>query len=132
MGDARPLMLSDGRVVTIRSIRPDDADRLNAFFAALSAEARRFRFFSQWRMGPDDATRMADLSDAGRGSVAVVATVTTAAGDDGRDGDEVIVGDARSCGPHDSVAEMAIAVADAYHGCGLGRVLLDELARRAS
>ena len=125
MDDERPLMLDDGRIVTIRRIRPDDADRLNAFFAALSADARRFRFFSQWRGGPDDARWMADLSGAGRGSVAVVATVTT------EDGDQVIVGDARSCGPQGSVAEMAIAVADAFQGCGLGGVLLDELAQRA-
>jgi GNAT superfamily N-acetyltransferase len=126
MDDERPLMLDDGRVVAVRSVRPDDADRLYAFFAALSADAQRFRFFSPRRVGPDEAARMADLSGAGRGSVAVVATTATAGGD------EVIVGDARSCGPHGSVAEMAIAVADAFQGCGLGGVLLEELAGRAS
>ena len=40
------VVLDDGRTAHVRPIRPDDAQRLVAFHARLSPEARYYRFFS--------------------------------------------------------------------------------------
>src|SRR5512145_418254 len=45
--------LADGRTVTIRPIRPDDAKRERDFLTALSAESRYLRF-QRWVAAPTD------------------------------------------------------------------------------
>ncbi|HET7029480.1 MAG TPA: GNAT family N-acetyltransferase [Candidatus Limnocylindrales bacterium] len=112
------------RPVRIRAIRPADADALRAFYAELSDESRRTRFFgvtsgigpgqSRWFCGADHTHR--------EGFVAVPA------GPDLR-----IVGHVCVEPVDESTAEVAVAVDDRWQGHGIGRRLVGaavEAARR--
>ena len=46
------MTLRDGRNVTLREIRPDDADAMRAAFERLSTEARYTRFMSVVKLTP--------------------------------------------------------------------------------
>jgi acetyltransferase len=105
--------------VRVRAIRPTDATALRRFYAALSPDSRRMRFFSI-TAGLSDAASISFCTtdhDHREGFVAVI----------GRHGEgNEIVG--HLCVEPDadsrSSAEVAIAVADAYQGQGIGRRLL--------
>jgi hypothetical protein len=87
----------------IRSIRPDDAQRLRAFHARLSEDTIRNRFFGPHRcLAESEVLRF--TSPAAGHEVALAAT-----------SDEVIIGVARAIrlGSGD-VAEVAFVVEDAY------------------
>jgi acetyltransferase len=101
----------------IRPVRGDDGPALAAFYAALSADSRRTRFFGACRSISDlQARQFARARERGaNGWVAL-------------DADHRIVGhlcleplDLES----DRVEEVAVAVADAWRGHGLGHALLD-------
>jgi GNAT superfamily N-acetyltransferase len=120
-------VLTDGRRVTVRMIRPEDAGALREAFNRLSPEARYRRFFSN----------MANLSDAqvryltnvdGENHVALVAIWQTPDLKEERG-----VGVARfiRLANDPTAAEAAIVVADEMRRCGLGRILLTELSRIA-
>jgi GNAT superfamily N-acetyltransferase len=119
----KPVALSDGRVVTLRHIRPVDAPLLLEFYAELSLEARRNRFFHTHRVTTEDCEHMAAVE--GDGGVALVAVVEGAG----------IVADARCVRgrPDDTTtateqaADFAIAIRDDYQQAGLGTLLLDQL-----
>jgi GNAT superfamily N-acetyltransferase len=109
-------VLSDGSSVQIRSLTPNDRDRLVRFFEGLSLESRRMRFF----------TPLAHLSDSllhrlmavdGQDSIVMIAE---------RRGEIVGVGRANRTDPH--TAEVAFTVSDELQGHGLGTVLLEVLA----
>ena len=42
------VVLSDGATAHVRPIRPDDADRLVAFYARVSDESKYYRFFAPY------------------------------------------------------------------------------------
>ena len=101
----------------IRPIRRGDAAALAAFYAALSAESRRSRFFGACRSISDlQAQRFARVRRrGGDGWVAL-------------DADGTIIG--HLCleplpGRDERVEEIAAAVADAWRGRGIGRALVD-------
>ena len=103
--------------VAIRSIRPDDANGLQAFHARLSDDTIRNRFFGPHAVLPDaEARRFTSLA---RGAeMALVAT----------DGTDIVgVGRFIRLGATD-VAEVAFVIQDGYQGHGLGTVLLTRLA----
>ncbi|MGZ3588320.1 MAG: N-acetyltransferase family protein [Candidatus Limnocylindrales bacterium] len=96
----------------IRRIRPADLDALACFYAGLSPDSRRLRFFSAGSgLAADAASGFCHPDHAHEeGFVALVA---------GR-----IVGHLCLEPTDDGALEMAIAVADALQGRGLGRRLL--------
>jgi len=112
--------LRDGTELTVRPIRPDDAQRLVAFHATLSQWTVYLRFFSSHRELSDEEVRrftrvdyhlrLALVVENERGLVAV-----------GRY-DRL---------PGTADAEVAFVVADDFQHHGIGTLLLEELARAA-
>ena len=115
--------LRDGRSVTIRPIREDDAAAIESAFAHLSSEARYSRFMAPLRELPS-AMLQSGLHprDDERALVAVP---------DGPG--EEIVGAARYVrGASDETCEFAVTVADDWRGAGLASRMMRELIRDAA
>ena len=116
------LTLPGGASFTVRPIRPDDKAALTDFFERLSPESRRRRF-----LGPKPRLTARDLAFLtevdGCRHVAVVAV----------DAHDAIVAVARYAAWLDRPghAELAVAVADAWHGRGLGSALTEALLAHA-
>lgn len=108
--------------VTFRPIAPDDLDRLRRFGCGLSPQTRYRRFLSGLRRLPEPTLRrLVEVDHVDR--EAVVALVG-----------EELVGVARyERAAHDSgVADVAVVLADAWQGQGLGPRLLEALLERAA
>ncbi|MEU7138681.1 GNAT family N-acetyltransferase [Nocardia sp. NPDC046473] len=117
------ILASDGGVVRLRPITPDDADALQEFHAALSDRTRYLRYFGPYpRISPKDLYRTTHVDYHDRvGLVLVLGTAIIAVGRyEGLDR----VG-RRS-------AEVAFVVADGHQGRGLGSILLEHLAGAAA
>jgi GNAT superfamily N-acetyltransferase len=124
------LRLADGREVVVRPVLAFDAAAEQDFVRALSAGSRQRRFHVGLRELPPSLLRAMTEVDHD----AHVAIVAEAIGDDD---EATIVADARYVrGPtaelQSDEAEFAIAVADAWQGAGLGRALMQRLARHAA
>ena len=113
--------LRDGSTVHLRPVRADDRAALIAFLEGLSDESRWLRFFS---LGLD-ADRMASLAAEidYRDRFGLIATAGP---------DHAIVGHALYMRGEADRAEVAIAVADAYQGRGLGTIMLGQLGQAAA
>jgi len=120
--------LANGTRVRLDLIGPADRDDLLAGFADLSRRSRYLRFFSAMPRLHDALLATLLDTDPNR-HVAIGARVIGP--DDGIEGR--IVGVARYFVPagEQGVVEPAVAVVDALHGLGLGRVLLKALTRFA-
>lgn len=114
------LSLRSGEVLKLRPIRPEDADLERAFVAGMSEESRYRRFMQHLpALTPQMLARFTQV-DYDR-ELALIAL----AGDPPA---EAIVAVARYVGNPDlESAEFAIAVADAWHGRGLGRGMMQAL-----
>ena len=110
----------DGTEVTLRPIRPEDAEMEQAFVRGLSPECRRYRFMDTLReLSPSMLSRFTQI-DYDR-EMAFVATVAG-------DGGEVEIGVCRYVtNPDATSCEYAIVLADQWQGRGLGRRMMDEL-----
>lgn len=118
-------MLADGRTIGLRPVMPGDGDAEQAFVGALSAASRHARFHCAVRALPEVTLRRFTQLDY-RTHVAMVAEACDATIA------PVIVADARYCLHDDGeVAELAIAVADAWQRVGLGRRMMHELGQYA-
>ena len=120
-------VLSNGARVTLRHIRPSDADELRRGFERLSSESRYRRFFSA--LGELTPERLRYLTEVdGVDHVAIVAVGTSP---DLKN--EVGYGVARFVRLADApdVAEAALTVVDAMQHQGLGRILGLTLAEAA-
>jgi acetyl coenzyme A synthetase (ADP forming)-like protein len=113
------IVLRDGSTVHVRPTTPEDVPRLRAFFASLSDESRWFRYFSGG-LNLDWAARNA--ADPGNGLSLLALT--------GPEG--TVVGHGTYIATPPDRAEIAFAVADAWHGHGIATVLLAHLAQSAS
>ena len=116
--------LRDGMEVTVRVIRADDADKLQAAIRSLSAESRYTRFFSAM---PELSPQLLDRAthpDA-QGELQLVAV--TGAGSE----EEIIAGARYGATTTAGDCEFAVAVVDEWHGRGLARLLLETLMRTA-
>lgn len=116
----RHLVTRDGATVFVRSAEPDDLDALRALYDSLSPESAYARFLGFAPAQADWLERLVDPADAD--------TCTLVAESQGR-----IVATASYLRnprkPHE--AEASFTVADAWHGRGLGTLLLEGLARAA-
>lgn len=112
--------LRDGRFVRFRAVRADDEPAILRLLVALSPESRRLRFFSS----ATDLGRAAHEAVEGRrpGTLGLVALA---------EADDEVVAHALAVGIDATRAEVAFEVADAYHGQGLGTLLLIRLAALA-
>ena len=110
-------VLADGGTVHLRPVRPDDADRLRAMHARLSADTVYMRFFSMVRtLSAREVERLTTVDHDDR--VAVVALLR-----------DELVGVARyDRSPATADAEVAVVVQDDQQGRGLGPLLLEHLA----
>jgi acetyl coenzyme A synthetase (ADP forming)-like protein len=113
------IVLRDGSTVHVRPTAPQDEPRLRAFLTSLSEESRWFRFFSAG-VNLEQAARSAANPGAGLSLLAL-------SGSDGT----VVAHGTYIVGPPGK-AEIAFAVADAWHGHGIATVLLAHLAQSAS
>jgi acetyltransferase len=106
----------DGRVVPVRPIRPEDAERERRFFDGLSEHSRYMRFMQYLSQLPPRMLARFTQLDYDR-ELALVALWQ---------GDFVAVG--RYAPNQDGVtAEFALTVADTWQGKGLGHALLERL-----
>ena len=116
--------LRNGLAVTIRSLRPDDRERIVAAFRQLDRESIYTRFFSYRTELTEPALDRAMRVDPQREAALVV---TVGSGDD-----EVIIGSGRyvASGPPgtERTAEVAFMVEEDYHGLGIAGRLLAHLA----
>lgn len=116
--------LKNGMQVKVRSIRPDDKNRLVAAFKNLDPESIYTRFFCHKKMLTDEELNVATEIDFER-AVALVVTI-------GAGGQETIIAAGRyalidEAGPTRS-AEVAFTVEEDYHRQGIAGILLRHLA----
>ncbi|MDX6313084.1 MAG: hypothetical protein QOF44_2548, partial [Streptomyces sp.] len=113
-------LLADGRTVEIRPARPEDHHQAERLYEDMSAENLRLRFFGVSRLsGRTAADRLCALPQPGH--CALIAAFG------GR-----IVGVAEyETGADPASAEIALAVADDFHHCGVGTLLLEHLVHAA-
>jgi RimJ/RimL family protein N-acetyltransferase len=118
--------VSDGRVVVIRPIRPDDRDRLQAAHGRLSPLTRYRRFMtSKPYLSAADAVYLADID--GCNHYALVATFAEHDEDDDEDAAIIAVARFVRTPQAPAVAEFAIVVGDEWQGEGIGRELMGRL-----
>ncbi len=121
---AHQATLSDGREILLRPIRPEDAELEQAFVRGLSEESRYLRFMRAIEeLTPEMLVRFTQI-DYDR-EMAFVALFE-------KDGQQEEIGVARySVEPDGESAEFAVVVADAWHGLGVGTLLLEALIESA-
>ena len=108
---------ADGTTVTIRPIRPEDADLEQEFVRNLSAETKYFRFMNTLR--ELSATQLVRLTQIDYDREMAFIAVTDI------DGKEIEIGVARyATNPDGESCEFAIVVADDWQGKGLARRLM--------
>lgn len=118
------LQLRDGRRVTLRSVRPQDKDALQAVIRELSVGSRYARFMSALRELSPQVLERAVNPDQDR-ELQLVAVC-------GEGAQEKIVGGARyASGPGSGDCEFAVTLADEWQGLGLARRLLESLMHAA-
>ena len=121
---ARQCSLNDGTVVTIRPIRPQDANLEQEFVRHLSAESRYFRFMdSPQELSPRMLSHFTQIDyDLHMAFIAVTA----------QGGGELEVGVARYVADNDrQMCEFALVVADDWQKRGIGTLLMQTLAATA-
>jgi acetyltransferase len=113
--------MNDGKVVTIRPIRPEDAELEQDFVKAMSDESRYYRFMDTLRELTQTMLVRFTQIDYDR-EMALVATFL----DD--EGKESQIGVSRYVvNPDGESVEFALAVGDNWQKCGVGRKLMTAL-----
>jgi acetyltransferase len=122
---AQDILLSDGRRIHVRPIRPEDADIEQRFVRGLSEQTRYLRFMRMLNeLTPDMLVRFTQI-DYDR-EMAFIALYQPPAGQG--DAAEIEVGVTRySLEPDGESAEFALVVADDWHSNGVGSQLLEIL-----
>ncbi len=119
--------MNDGQVVTIRPIRPEDADMEQEFVKNMSDESRYYRFMDTLRELTQTMLVRFTQIDYDR-EMALVATIARSRRQ--RDGiaAEKQIGVARYVvNPDGESVEFALAVGDDWQKCGVGRKLMTAL-----
>ena len=122
--------MKGGDLYTIRPIRPDDADMLQAFTRGLSEESRYFRFASAMHELPARMLARYTLIDYDREMALVAVHVDRRPGEDGVFVEtEQIIGVSRFItNPDQTTCEFSLVVSDDYKGQGLGSRLMLSIA----
>jgi RimJ/RimL family protein N-acetyltransferase len=111
-------VLSDGRPVCLRTIRPSDEDIIRAGIAEMSDRSRYLRFFSAFRTPPESIVKKLSAVDGhdhiGWGAILL----------NGQDHPPIAAVHAIRSEDLPWHGELAIAVLDDYHGLGLARMLI--------
>lgn len=119
-GDIAPtaadVLMADGKVAIIRTLRPTDRDALQALHDHVSDDAFRLRFFAIGRAVGDTYVEHLFTSD-GDTTVCLVVCIQ-----------DQIVATATAEGLDATSAEIAFLVADDVSGLGLGSLLVEHLA----
>ncbi|MDU8927489.1 bifunctional acetate--CoA ligase family protein/GNAT family N-acetyltransferase [Alisedimentitalea sp. MJ-SS2] len=116
--------MSDGRILTIRPIRPEDAEEERSFVRELSPRAKRFRFMGTIsELSPQMLARFTQIDY--RTEMALVAMVE-------QDGKQTQIGVTRyAINPDRRSCEFAIVVSDAVQHQGIGTKLMKALMEAA-
>lgn len=122
-GHVRSTGLGARRAVVVRSLRPDDRDRLGAFYSRLSPGSRHSRFFTEHV--PARAAESACERVAGAPGAPCLVAVDP-------DDADVIVAEAITAWSGPAAAEVALAVSDDRQHSGLGSAMLLALAGPAA
>jgi GNAT superfamily N-acetyltransferase len=117
------LCLPGGERVTVRAIRPEDAEGLQGYMRGLSGETRRSRFLGAVsELSPLQLDRLTRLN--GLNELALIAFAGA--------GEAAMVAEAiQVTAPESGRCEIALSVADAWQGRGLGTLLLRDIECRA-
>lgn len=115
--------LRDGLGVLIRSLRPDDGDRIARAFAKLSPESIQTRFFGAKSGLTDSDHRLIRELDFETRVVLVVTLI--------EEGEEIIIGSGSYSRTAPDAAQVAFLVEEDHRGQGIARRLLWHLARIA-
>jgi acetyltransferase len=120
--------LPDGAEVTVRPIRPEDAELETEFVQALSPDSRYYRFFYQLNeLSPAMLARFTQVDYDREMALVAVADVAHP------HGHPVFVGVARYiANPDGESAEFAVVVADAWQKRGVARALMARLVASAT
>ncbi len=117
--------MNDGKVVTIRPIRPEDAELEQEFVKRMSDESRYYRFMDTLRELTQTMLVRFTQIDYDR-EMALVATLPPE--DEVAEGKEYQIGVARYVvNPDGESVEFALAVGDDWQKCGVGRKLMTAL-----
>jgi acetyl coenzyme A synthetase (ADP forming)-like protein len=114
------LILRDGTTASIRVAQPEERQALRVFFAQLSPESRQKRFFSLATPRPEWIDSLCDPSNPSKQLTLIVIRLSG--------GTMRIIATGSYIAEKDDVAEVALAVDDAFHGKGIGSLLLERLA----
>ncbi|MGH7206330.1 MAG: GNAT family N-acetyltransferase [Nitrospiraceae bacterium] len=114
------LILRDGTTAIIRIAQPSDQQALQTFVDRLSPESKRHRFFSETVPSPEVIESLCDSSDP-RSKLTLIVTRFW-------EGVLRIIAAGSYLAKDERTAEVAMAVDDAFHGKGLGTLLLERLA----
>jgi GNAT superfamily N-acetyltransferase len=121
---ASTFRLPGGEPVTVRAIRPQDADRLQAYVRNLSISTRRNRFLGAVNeLTPTELERLTHMS--GPGELALIAFA--GAGSE----TAMIAETVQVMAPETRRCEIALSVTDAWQRRGLGTLLLSTMERQA-
>jgi acetyltransferase len=116
--------LADGTDISIRPIRPEDAELVQAFVRGLSEESKYFRFMNSMQELTETMLVRFTQIDYSR-EMALIAVTD-------EHGKEIELGVARfAINPDGDSCEFALVVADAFHGKGLGQKLMVSLMEAA-
>jgi len=123
-GFKRVETLRNGLAVTIRSLRPDDRERIVAAFRQLDRESVYTRLFAyRSELSETELDRIMNVDP--EQEVALLATI-------GAGTDELVIGSGRyvasSRAGDERIAEVAFVVEEDYHGLGIAGRLLGHLA----
>ncbi len=111
------VLLSDGRAVRMRPIRPDDRDNVLDFYTRVSSDSKYMRYLAaRERLTDRDLARILDADFQDRVCFAIV-----------QNQDIIAIGDFGRLDEEE--AELAFLVEDRHHGRGLGTLLLEHLAQ---
>jgi GNAT superfamily N-acetyltransferase len=115
--------LADGARVTVRPACPGDTDRIQDYVRSLSLPSRYDRFLAPLNeLSPVELARVGG-GDRRHGTLIAETKIG---------GARIMIGEARyALEPDGSTSEIALSVADAWHGRGLGTLLMDYLECRA-